>query len=107
MKTKFNSYNVNGLCKGCKLCVKGEKLVLFISGICQRNCWYCSLSEKRKNKNITWANERICKDAGDLIKEIKESNATSMGITGGDPLLFLDKTLKYAKIAKQRFGKNN
>ena len=101
MKTPYSSYCMNSLPEGCKYCVKGEKLVLFISGKCSRNCWYCSLSNKRKNKDTVYANERIIKNPRDFLKEIKESNATSMGITGGDPLLCLDKTLKYAKLAKR------
>ena len=105
MKTKYSSYNLNGFPEGCKYCVKGEKLVLFISGICSRNCWYCSLSDKRKNKDIIWANEREIKNIREFLEEIKESNATSMGITGGDPLLFLNRTIKYAKAAKKAFGK--
>jgi uncharacterized protein len=105
LKTPYSSYNLNGLPKGCKYCVKGEKLVLFISGICSRKCWYCSLSNKRKNKDIVLFNERQSKSLKDFIKEIKQSNATSMGITGGDPLLFLNRTIKYAKTAKKAFGK--
>ncbi len=105
MKTKFSSYCVNGVSDGCRLCVKGKKIVLFITGICKRNCWYCSLSRKRKNKDITWANERICKNVKDAIEEATESNANSAGITGGDPFVKLDRTIKYAKALKKRFGK--
>jgi len=105
MKTKYASYNLNGLPEGCKYCVKGEKLVLFISGVCTRNCWYCSLSKKRKNKDIILFNEREKDSLKDFIEEVKESRATSMGITGGDPLLFLKRTIKYAKAAKKEFGK--
>ncbi len=105
MKTKFDSYCVNGIAKGCEYCVRGEKLVLFISGVCSRNCWYCSLSEKRKNKEFIFANERKCKNFKDIVEEVKASRATSVGITGGDPLLFLDKTIKFASKLKKRFGK--
>ncbi len=104
-KTKFDSYCINGITNGCEYCVKGEKLVLFISGVCKRNCWYCSLSEKRKNKNLIFANERECRDINDVIKEVKDSRATSAGITGGDPLLFFDRTLKLASQLKKKFGK--
>ncbi|MBS3078507.1 radical SAM protein [Candidatus Pacearchaeota archaeon] len=104
-KTKYDSYNINGLPEGCKYCVKGKKLVIFISGICSRNCWYCSLSEKRKNKDIILFNERQANSIKEMIKEVKESKATSAGITGGDPLLFLSRTIKYAKALKQTFGK--
>ena len=105
LKTPYDSYNLNGLPKGCKYCVKGEKLVLFISGICSRNCWYCSLSDKRKNKDVICVNERFYKKEKDFLEEIIESNATSMGITGGDPLIFLSRTIKFARIAKKKFGK--
>lgn len=105
MKTKFCSYCLNGIAEGCKFCVKGEKLVLFISGKCKRNCWYCSLSKKRKNKDIIFANEREIKNERELIEEIKESRATSCGITGGDPLLFINRTIKFAEIMRNKFGK--
>lgn len=105
MKTKFDSYCINGFAKGCDYCVKGEKLVLFITGICKRNCWYCSLSKKRKNKDLIFANERECKNLKDIIEEVKESRATSAGITGGDPLIYLDRTIKFASELKKKFGK--
>jgi pyruvate formate-lyase activating enzyme-like uncharacterized protein len=105
MKSKYSSYYINGITQGCKYCVKGEKLVLFISGVCNRNCYYCSLSEKRKNKDVIWANERICKSPKHAIQESLESNATSAGITGGDPFLFINRTIKYAKALKNKFGK--
>jgi len=106
IKTKFSSYCLNDVAEGCKFCVKGKKLVLFISGVCSRNCYYCSLSDVRKNKDKIWANERECRSVNDLIEEIKASNSKGAGITGGDPLLFLDRTLEYARAMKQEFGKN-
>ncbi len=104
MKTKFDSHCINDLPEGCKRCVRGEKLVLFITGKCSRNCYYCSLSQKRKNVDIVIANERECKSPRDAIREAKQSNATGAGITGGDPLLFLDRTLEYAKALKSAFS---
>ena len=106
IKTKFSSYCLNNIACGCKYCVKGRKLVLFISGVCSRNCYYCSLSDTRKNKDIIWANERKINNIKELIEEAKVSNAKGAGITGGDPLLFLSRTLEYAKALKEKFGKN-
>lgn len=104
-KTQFASYCLNGVAEGCKFCVKGKKLVLFITGICKRNCRYCSLSEKRKNKDDIWINERKCRTTREMLEEAKESNAKGAGITGGDPFLKLERTLKYAKALKNKFGK--
>jgi uncharacterized protein len=104
-KTKYDSYCLNGIAEGCKYCVRGEKLVLFVSGKCSRQCWYCSLSNKRKNKDLIFANEREIKTPEEAIEEVKESRATSAGITGGDPLLFLERTIKFASELKKKFGK--
>jgi hypothetical protein len=49
------------------------------------------------------ANEKECKSPKDAIHEAKESNATGAGITGGDPLIFLDRTLEYARALKSSF----
>ncbi len=110
-KTDYLSYCSNGIVKGCKLCVQGRKLVLFVTGICSRNCFYCPLSEKRKDKDIIWANERkISKNfkigLRELIQESKENSASGMGITGGDPLENLDRTIYFIKGMKKEFEKN-
>jgi uncharacterized protein len=105
MKTKFASFCNPDVCKGCKFCIKGEKLVLFIGGKCSRNCWYCSLSKNRKNSPQAFANERPIKNSKELIKEAIDSNAKGAGITGGDPLVYFKKTIKYAKALKKKFGK--
>ncbi len=102
--TKFDSYCVKGFAKGCEYCVQGKKLVLFVSGKCSRNCKYCSLSNKRKNIDKIWANERECKNIKEILEEAKESKAQGAGITGGDPLLCFNKTLKFVKALKKKFG---
>jgi uncharacterized protein len=106
MKTKHDSYKNNSICNGCKFCLKGQKLVLFIGGKCSRKCWYCSLSEGRKNSTQMWANERPCKSTSDIIKEAIDSNAKGAGITGGDPLVYFSETIKAAKALKKKFGKS-
>lgn len=106
MKTKHDSYlSTKDPCKGCQFCLKGQKLVLFMGGKCSRKCWYCSLSEGRKDSPTMWANERPCNSTKDIIDEAIESNAKGAGITGGDPLVYLKKTLQAAKALKQKFGK--
>ena len=104
-KTDFASYCLNGICHGCKECVAGKKLVLFITGICAANCIYCPLSEKRKNIDKIWANERPCISVEEVIDEVRKANASGCGITGGDPLCKLERTIEYASALKKEFGK--
>lgn len=104
MKTKFASFVNNGIAEGCKYCIRGEKLVLFMGGACSRSCWYCSLSNSRKKSKVIYANERPIKKIQDLIQEAKDNNAKGAGITGGDPLIQYKKTLSYSKELKKEFG---
>ncbi len=91
--------------KGCRQCINGEKLVLFVHGICHRDCFYCPLSEKRKNKKTTSANEAEVKEDKDMIKEAQLSGASGAGITGGEPLINLENTLHHIRLLKKTFGK--
>ena len=91
--------------KGCELCLKGSKLVLFITGKCNNKCYYCPISLERKNKDIIYGNEKPIKNFDDLIKEAKEMNALGVGITGGDPFTDIPLVIKYLKFLKEKFSK--
>jgi len=99
-----------GIPKGCQQCLKGAKAVLFLNGICQNppHCsWYCPLSEKRKNKPISYIDEIKISTEQDIFTEISKINAQGMSITGGESLLptNLKKTLKYIKLVKKQIGR--
>jgi len=107
--TKFLSYSSGKLVKGCQECVLGNKTVLFITGKCNRNCYYCPLPESRKNLDVVYANERKLSDVdavSEAIEEAKLCNSKGMGITGGNPLLVLNRTIKFVKAFKKIFGRN-
>lgn len=93
------------LTKGCELCFKGEKSVLFITGKCPRNCFYCPLSKEKKNNDIININELKTRDLKEIINEIRLSNSKGIGITGGDPLIVLNRTIQTITILKKEFGK--
>jgi len=93
---------------GCKKCVKGEKLVLFITGLCGQKCFYCPVSEKKFGQDVIYANEWKIEDPNnpkELIEEAKLTNATGAGITGGDPLVKTERCVKYITLLKKTFGK--
>ncbi len=104
MKTPHHSYKVGEMPKGCKLCVQGKKLVLFITGICGVNCDFCPVSDTKHQKDDVYADEwKVDKDE-DVIEEAKAINAKGAGITGGDPLVKVDRCVKYIKLLKKEFG---
>lgn len=97
----------NPLSPACKMCAKGSKMVVLITGLCPANCYYCPLSERKKDKDKIFADEWELKNEDDTDKLIKEAElikATGAGITGGDPLVVWKRTQKYIALLKDRFG---
>jgi len=105
-KTKYFSWKTGRIARGCSLCVKGEKLVLFVTGLCPRHCFYCPISEQKWAKDVVYANEWKIKKDSEIIKEARLTNAKGAGITGGDPLARIDRVVRYIKMLKNEFGKN-
>ena len=112
VKSKEENYYVRNrnIPDGCSYCLKGLKTVLFLNGLCQNPnhcCWYCPISEERKNTQFTFANEILINNKEQLIEEINITRAKGMSITGGDPLFGanLEKTLSFINYVKKKKGK--
>lgn len=112
VESKSNTFFLKsrGIPKGCQYCLNGTKTVLFLNGICQNPkhcCWYCPISEKRKNKKLTYANEIQISSKEQLLDELNKIKAKGMSITGGDPLFEpnFENTLEFIKFAKAKKGK--
>lgn len=102
-KTKFYSWLVGKMPKGCQYCVHGRKEVIFVTGLCERKCYFCPISDEKKNKDVIFANERPVEDLKDIIEEAKDCASKGAGITGGDPLVTLDRTIKIIQMLKKEF----
>jgi hypothetical protein len=92
------------LSKGCVLCYQGAKMVLFVTGRCHRTCWYCPLSSERKGTDTVFANEHPVDIPAQIIEVAESMSALGTGITGGEPLLVLDKVTEYCRLLKGHFG---
>lgn len=79
-------------------------MVLFVTGVCGKNCFYCPVSNERRGKDFVFANERPVKKDEDLIEEAFSMDALGTGITGGEPLLRLERVVHYIKLLKKLFG---
>lgn len=105
MEKNKNGAQWTYLPKGCKLCLEGAKLVLFVTGKCDSNCFYCPISFERKNQDMVYANEKPIKNKEELIQEVKEMDAKGVGITGGEPFNNIPLVVEYLKFLKEKFGK--
>lgn len=94
------------LAEGCRLCVKGEKLVLFVTGVCGNGCPYCPVSDQKNLKDVIYANEWNVHNDKELLEEARLMDAKGAGITGGDPLAVIARTEKFIKLLKKVHGKS-
>jgi len=106
-KTPYKSYCIGTLPKGCQYCVRGEKEVIFVTGICPRQpaCYFCPVSDLKFGKDVIYANEMPVSDLKEIIHEAKLCGSRGAGLTGGDPLSCLDRTIEIIKMIKKEFGK--
>jgi pyruvate formate-lyase activating enzyme-like uncharacterized protein len=95
------------LSEGCVLCHKGAKMVLFLTGKCPRNCWYCPISAERRGRDIAYANDRRIVSDADLIEEGRIMSALGTGVTGGEPLIAMDLLVHYCSLLKSEFGEEH
>ncbi len=92
------------LSPGCAQCQEGQKMVLFVTGVCRFRCFYCPVSERRNQLDVTYANERRVYSDRDVLDEARAIGAAGTGITGGDPLGVIDRTVHYVSLLKEAFG---
>jgi pyruvate formate-lyase activating enzyme-like uncharacterized protein len=79
-------------------------MVLFVPGRCHRSCWYFPLSAERKGTDKVYANEVPIDVPSQIIDVAESMSALGTGVTGGEPLLVLDKVTEYCRMLKEHFG---
>ncbi|MFA5771539.1 MAG: radical SAM protein [Thermoplasmata archaeon] len=113
---KQGSKILGELPRGCKICDKGAKLVLLVTGLCGKRCFYCPLSEKKMGRDVIYANEMLIKtdknkyarkNDDEILDEAHKINALGTGITGGDPLTVIDRTVHFIEVLKNEFGEKH
>lgn len=103
-RMECGSARTGPLATGCEHCLNGSKMVLFVTGLCDSGCFYCPVSFERKDKDAVYADEMLVSEEDDIIEEAVSIGATGTGITGGDPLLNIDRTVSFIRMLKARFG---
>ncbi len=107
-KTPYYSWKSGEFALGCRHCVRGEKLVLFVTGLCPARCEFCPVSDRKLYKDVVYANERPLKNPNEtkaILEEAKACSAKGAGVTGGDPLAVVKRTVGYIRLLKKKFGK--
>ncbi len=100
------SRHVGVLPMGCVQCREGAKLVLFVTGLCDKECFYCPVSRDKMYRDVMFANERPIHPGrwDDLLDECRLIGAKGAGITGGDPMVVPDRVCETLRVLKAEFG---
>jgi hypothetical protein len=102
-----DSLYIAPLSPACRMCAKGSKMVLLVTGLCSTRCFYCPVSFKKGGTDRIFADEWELEneqDTNKLIREAENIEATGAGITGGDPLVVWERVQTYIKLLKDTFG---
>ncbi len=82
-------------------------MVLLTTGKCCTGCFYCPLSQRKKGKEVAFADELQMSSDADMLTEAKLIRAKGTGVTGGDPIQDLENTLHRIRVLKRRFGRDH
>src|SRR5439155_19615324 len=100
----FGGFAGGGLAVGCRQCTGASKMVLFVSGVCSFQCFYCPVSDEKMYKAVVFADEKRVTPDEDVLEKARAIRATGAGITGGDPLDAVERTCRYIRLLKADVG---
>ncbi|BES82059.1 radical SAM protein [Pyrodictium abyssi] len=95
---------VGAMPPGCVHCIRGSKVVIFITGLCDDKCFYCPVSPDKLYHDVMRADEEPVYSLEDIVYEVYRIGADGASITGGDPLIKAERTIKAIRLLKELFG---
>ncbi|HPF50151.1 MAG TPA: radical SAM protein [Draconibacterium sp.] len=85
---------------GCKLCGLGQWSCLFITGKCNAGCFYCPTSQLADHAPTT--QNLDFNSAAEYAEYVNHFNFKGVSFSGGEPLLFFDRTMEYLKAVRKK-----
>ena len=101
-KNKRTKPVYRGISYGCELCGSGSWSCLFINGKCNCRCFYCPTEQSVIGLPTT--NTLTFPRIQDYVDYIERLDFKGVSISGGEPLLTPDTTLKFIAAVKKKFG---
>ena len=94
--------DVRRLSPGCRACGSGSWSCLFINGICNMRCFYCPAEQEAED--VPQTNTVPFADPRDYVDYLKRFGFTGVSMSGGEPLMTCDKTLRYIRMVRRELG---
>lgn len=95
---------LNHISKGCQICGSGKWSCLFITNKCNARCFYCPTSQNDDELPSTQGLD--FENPFDYAHYINHFGFEGVSFSGGEPLLYFDRTLDYLKILRQECNPN-
>ncbi len=92
--------------RGCDLCLRGAKSVIFITGLCPLKCFYCPVSRDRFGRDVMYVNDVPVQGIEDIVREVDAAGSVGAAITGGDPSVVAERVAEVARALKDAFGRD-
>lgn len=86
--------------KGCRICGAGKWSCLFITNQCNANCFYCPAPQQ--NDELPSTQGLDFSNPGDYAAYINHFRFEGVSFSGGEPLLYFERTLQYLKTLRQQ-----
>lgn len=90
------------LSPGCRLCIEGSWSCLFINGRCNCKCFYCPSSQDDIGEPTT--NNLSFSTPVTYLEYLKHFDFRGFSLSGGEPLLTLERSLNYLRTIKKHLG---
>lgn len=90
------------LSPGCRLCVEGSWSCLFVNGRCNLSCFYCPSAQDDIGEPTT--NNLSFSSAEHYLAYLQHFGFRGFSLSGGEPLLTLERSLNYLVTVKKHFG---
>jgi len=94
--------DVSNLSPGCRLCGEGEWSCLFINNVCNARCFYCP--SKQDDVSVPTTSAVTFENPEDYVAYLRRFNYKGASISGGEPFLSFDKTLRFIKTIREDLG---
>ena len=92
----------------CESCVQGKTQGVHLTDYCNKSCFFCP--QRRTPQTCFTRQLNYYTPTGEndrkIIKLMMSNNSTGCGLTGGEPLVVLDKVIHYIRLLKDRLGNN-
>ncbi len=87
-----------GLPAGCKPCLAGKGTNLYVTGLCTRDCFFCFNQKPRKDETVVHGIP--VKEPSEAPAIVERFGLRSVGLSGGEPLLFPERVLAILEALK-------